>query len=165
MHTEEPRGAWRHDSDIDHGLAGGINAAVTIVADDPIFGWVAYGGKLENREDRMSVFSRDGIRRRFQLVSDETRLDLELRSDGFASQSPIEWDPSLTRLSFALENRLGTDHQTMVQLRGLPKRVESVTVDGEPGEFETASDGTTTVMVAMKEAQQIANVEIRSKVD
>ncbi|PNB45889.1 hypothetical protein C1X29_28955, partial [Pseudomonas sp. GW456-12-10-14-LB2] len=43
------RSAWYYACEIDLGFCGALRSAATIVADDPIFGRIAYGGTL--RED------------------------------------------------------------------------------------------------------------------
>jgi len=50
-----PRGAWPVCGEIDHGLAAGIEAACTVLFDDPIFGWTAYGGEVHEGGKEIKV--------------------------------------------------------------------------------------------------------------
>jgi hypothetical protein len=43
----QPRGAWQYSGEIDLGFGGGLRGAACIVADDPVFGNMAYGGELK----------------------------------------------------------------------------------------------------------------------
>lgn len=52
---QQPRGAWQYSGEIDLGLSGALRDAAVIVADDPIFGRIAYGGELHASRGRMEV--------------------------------------------------------------------------------------------------------------
>ena len=41
-----PRGAWHYDGEIDLGYGAGLRMAAAILTNDPVFGWIAYGGTL-----------------------------------------------------------------------------------------------------------------------
>ena len=129
MRKEESRGPWRYDGEIDHGLAGGINAACTVVVDDPLFGLVAYGGILEDKGDHIEVICRDGVRKRFHFVGDEYRFHMTLERDGFSRDLPIRFDDDLEIISFSLENRSGNSHTTEIVMVGLPLGEYSIQVD------------------------------------
>jgi hypothetical protein len=121
----EPRGPWHYDGEIDLGFGGALRMAATIVAKDPTFGWIAYGGALTESGDKLSVIPRDGLRRRFDIVipdaglpfaEDVSRLKLELDRDGFAAESAITMDKSARTIAFTIENRTGNAHTTTVRL-------------------------------------------------
>jgi len=131
MRKDVARGPWFYDGEIDHGLAGGINAACTVVVDDPLFGMFAYGGSLTTKGDLIQVVSRDGLGQRFHVITDEVRFHMILDRDGFAKDVPIVFDDSLATLDFSLENRSGNSHTTEIALMGLPKGMCHVWVDGE----------------------------------
>ena len=57
-----PRGPWRYDGEIDLGYGGALRMAATVVARDPVFGWIAYGGALEEKRGEVAVEPRDGVR-------------------------------------------------------------------------------------------------------
>ena len=117
---EMGRGSWWYSGEIDLGFTGALRAAATIVSDDPIFGLYAYGGVLKHSGKSISVIPRDGLRSRFALVRGETRFQLSLSRDGFAKEEPISIDDSLDRITFRLENRSHDQHETALNIRGLP---------------------------------------------
>jgi hypothetical protein len=77
--------------------------AATILTDDPLFGWFAYGGTSEMTDGRISVVPRDGLRQRFYAVLFNQRLKIEVDRDGFAAGRPVVADTSLDRIRFELE--------------------------------------------------------------
>jgi hypothetical protein len=117
-----PRGPWRYDGEIDLGYGGALRMAATVVARDPVFGWFAYGGALEERRREVAVEPRDGVRRRLAAVvlgpgkGEPLRLKIELERDGFAAGRPITIDKSLQRLAFVLENRTADAHRTGLRI-------------------------------------------------
>jgi hypothetical protein len=120
-----PRGPWRYDGEIDLGYGGALRMAATIVTRDPVFGWIAYGGAMTEREKELEIDPRDGLRRRFDVVIPDTalpfpedirRLKVELGRDGFAADSPIIMDKTLGTISFTVENRTADTHRTVVRL-------------------------------------------------
>ena len=67
------RGVWRFGSETDLGYCGYLRGAATIVADDPDFGRVVYGGTMECSEDGEGIRSSvirplDGVARRFHVI-------------------------------------------------------------------------------------------------
>ncbi|MCG8683571.1 MAG: hypothetical protein MI892_01745, partial [Desulfobacterales bacterium] len=126
-----PRGIWPVCGEIDHGLCAGIEAASTVVLDDPIFGLFAYGGSLDRKGQQVRVICRDGVRRRLHFLKGDTRFHLSLDGDGFARDVPVVFDESLKRIEFSLENRSRTAHTTKVTLSGLPSGTYLLFVDGK----------------------------------
>ena len=120
-----PRGPWRYDGEIDLGYGGALRMAAAIVARDPVFGWIAYGGAMKEGEKTLEVDPRDGLRRRFQVIipdpslpfpEDIQRLKIELGRDGFLAGGPIVLDKALGRIYFIVENRTADAHRTEVRL-------------------------------------------------
>ena len=129
-----PRGPWHYDGEIDLGYGAGLRMAATIVADDPLFGLIAYGGSMTASGSQMAVVPRDGIRQRFAIVGQggiaaaaEARaaaatttstgvFRLEVDRDGFAAETPVTFDKTLTKVSFTLENRTGDRHTTVLAI-------------------------------------------------
>jgi len=125
-----PRGVWPVCGEIDHGLTAGIEAASTVVYDDPIFGLVACGGILQINDDVVSVDPRDGVRQRFHARLNGKHLRIFLDRDGFAKNQPIVFDKQMSKIEFALENRASIDHSTVVKILGLPADDYVITVNG-----------------------------------
>ncbi|MEX2527352.1 MAG: DUF5695 domain-containing protein [Gemmatimonadota bacterium] len=143
IQKDEARGAWRYDGEADLGLGAVTRTAATVLANDPVFGWVAYGGELSRgdpgsggTEPRhatteptlptpqppqidqgpLAVIPRDGVRTRFWWVDGEDRWGLELERDGWARESPIVVGPGGSRVEARLENRTGTSHTTWLRI-------------------------------------------------
>jgi len=113
----EPRGPWHYDGEIDLGFGAALRMAATIVTRDPTFGWIAYGGTLRENGNDLVVSPRDGVRRRFDaVISDASRVKVELERDGFASDGMITLDKTANHVAFIVENRTGTPHTTALRL-------------------------------------------------
>jgi len=113
----EPRGPWHYDGEIDLGFGAALRMAATIVTRDPTFGWIAYGGTLRENGNDLVVSPRDGVRRRFDaVISDASRVKVELERDGFASDGMITLDKTANHIAFIVENRTGTPHTTALRL-------------------------------------------------
>jgi hypothetical protein len=129
-----PRGPWRYDGEIDLGYGGALRMAATVVARDPVFGWIAYGGTLEERRREVAVEPRDGLRRRLAAVvpgpAEPARLKIELERDGFAAGRRIEVDTSLRRVAFDSENRTADTHRTGLRLSVPAGSVYELVVNG-----------------------------------
>jgi hypothetical protein len=115
-----PRGAWNYDGEIDLGYGSGLRMATTLVADDPLFGLLAYGGTLKDAGARLEVVPRDGLRQRFGAIlpagATLRKLRIEFDRDGFAADAPIAFDRALGRVAFLIENRTADAHRTGLRL-------------------------------------------------
>ncbi len=141
IRQDNGRGSWPYDGEIELGYGAALRTAATIVADDPLFGWIAYGGQLELIEGRFDVLPQDGLRQRLHIVGPDTRFHLLLERDGFAVGHTVSLhcDNSVTagnssdvvRVRFRLENRSRDRHKTTVRLCGLKRNRYVVRVGGE----------------------------------
>lgn len=127
---EMRRGAWYYSAEEDVGYCAAIRTHATIVARDPIFGEIAYGGVMTRGRGIDSVIPRDGLRVRFHVVRGEQRLHLEIDHDGFAKEQPVVFADDLSRIEFTLENRSGGAHETGLSIEGLPAGEYDVAVGG-----------------------------------
>jgi len=125
-----PRGAWHYSAEEDLGYCAALRTHATIVARDPVFGEMAYGGLLRRDGKAVDVIPRDGLRVRFHLVRDEQRVHMLLDHDGYARERPIRVSDDLSRIQFTLENRVSGAHRTGLTLTGLPAGVYEIVVDG-----------------------------------
>lgn len=146
--VQVPRGPWHYDGEIDLGFGGALRMATTLVTEDPVFGWIAYGATLADSGDTLIVEPRDGVRKRFAVVLADRRapwlraqrLTLELDRDGFAVRQPIVLDERLSRIVFTLENRTGDAHETEISL-SLPYGSDyQLLQDGRPVEMVPTGD-------------------------
>jgi hypothetical protein len=125
------RGAWFYDGEADLGNGAAIRMAATVVTEDPLFGWMAYGGILNQNKNGFTVIPRDGLRDRLSLVSKEVRTTLSFYRDGFAKEKQIRISPDLKRVSFTLENRTGNTHTTKMSIFVSSGYTPAVLVDGK----------------------------------
>ena len=125
------RGVWPVCGEIDHGLTAGVEAACTVVMDDPIFGLFAYGGSLKTEASKVSVVCRDGVRQRLHFVRDEMKLSISLDRDGFERDVPIVFLDGMKQIKFNIENRSANVHTTEIILLGLPNGLYAVSTDGK----------------------------------
>jgi hypothetical protein len=125
------RGAWYYSAEEDVGYAGALRNNATIVARDPVFGELAYGGVLARDGRAVKVVPRDGLRVRFHVVRDDQRLHLVLDHGGFAKEQPVVVADDLSRVQFTLENRTGRAHETGLTIAGLPPGQYSISIGGK----------------------------------
>jgi hypothetical protein len=123
------RGAWYYSAEEDVGYCAAIRTHATILARDPIFGDIAYGGLVARKGSTFEVIPRDGLRVRFHVMRGDQRLHLELDHDGFAKEQPVVVAADLSRVSFTVENRSGGAHTTGLSISG-PASEYRVLVDG-----------------------------------
>jgi hypothetical protein len=126
-----PRGAWYYSAEEDVGYCGALRTHATIVATDPAFGEIAYGGILTRTAGAVSVVPRDGLRVRFHVVRNDQRLHLELDHDGFAKEQPVVVSDAFDRIEFLVENRTGPAHAAGMSIAGLPAGTYTVTVNNK----------------------------------
>jgi len=67
------------------GLWGYLRAAKAYVVEDPTFGWIGYGCRLETTADEIKAFPNDGVKKRVRFVSD--RIDIEASAGEIISAS------------------------------------------------------------------------------
>jgi hypothetical protein len=129
---EMGHGPWWYSGEIDLGFSGALRTAATVVAYDPVFGLLAYGGDLKAMRGSIQVTPKDGLRARFHVLLDGTHMQMEFARDGFARDVPITFDRALGRFAFLVENRSPDQagHHTLLHLRGLPAGIYSVRVEG-----------------------------------
>lgn len=165
------RGAWYYSAEEDVGYCAAIRTHATIVARDPVFGEIAYGGVLTRSGTTVRVIPRDGLRVRFHVVRPSTdprgalstvegrgdqRLHLTLDHDGFAKEQPIVVSDDLSRIQFTLENRTGGAHETGLSIAGLPPGEYDVTVDGKRAASIKSGQATVTLPVGAAASSRIS---------
>jgi hypothetical protein len=129
---EMGRGSWWYSGEIDLGFSGALRMAATVVSDDPTFGLYAYGGVLTRQPGSIEVVPRDGLRDRFAVMRGTEKFQMQLDRDGFAKERPVALSDSLARIAFSIENRSHDQHETILELRGLPQGHYAIRVDGKP---------------------------------
>ena len=151
---QQPRGPWPYSGEIELGYGAALRTAATIVAEDPLFGLIAYGGQIKKTGGRIEVQPLDGVRRRFHWVRESTRFHLLLDRDGFAAGQPVIAAENLSEISFSVENRSpnqAKQHTTEMRLSGLPS-----------GSYEIALDGKSLRQISGGPAQQRIQLPVAS---
>jgi len=128
---ETARGPWPVDGEIDHGLGAAVEQMATIVAADPIFGLLAYGGEVAEEGGRLRVICRDGVRRRLHVVTQSLRLHLELECGQFAADRPVTILPDGSSITFDLESDEASACLATLHLEGLPKGTYAVRANAD----------------------------------
>jgi len=144
MHFDIPRGPWFVDGEIDHGLAGGLNAAATIAIDDPIFGPIVYGGVNTD----VGIIPRDGIRRRFHDMRDNKTLHLELLRDRFAMEQPIEVSADGESISLTIEKASDKRQPFGLRISGLPQGSYHLSINDQREKTFKSVDGKSIIIEA-----------------
>ena len=91
--------------------------SATILAKDPLFGWFAYGGTMNQTDKSYSIIPRDGIRNRFWVVDEYKKIGVEFTRDGFMKDTPIVYSELDGIIEFTLENRSKNKHNTNLILK------------------------------------------------
>ena len=151
------RGAWYYSAEEDVGYCAAIRTHATILAQDPIFGDIAYGGEVMRDGNTLKVIPRDGLRVRFHVMRNDARAHLILDHDGFAKEQPIVVAADLSRIAFTLENRTGGAHTTGLSVE-LPAGEYEVTVEGKRA--GTVKGGEQTIVTVPVTAAATARVAI-----
>lgn len=110
QNREQSRGAWIYDGEADLGNGAIFRMSSTILAKDPLFGWYAYGGKMNHKGALYSVIPRDGVRNRFWIVDEDFKIGIEVTRDGFEKETAIVYSESAGTIEFFLENRVNEEH-------------------------------------------------------
>lgn len=131
IRKEYDRGAWMYDGEGDLGNGAAIRIAETILTNDPLFGWISYGGDLTEARRDFSVIPRDGLRSRFSIITDKTRLRIEFERDGFLEGHAVVVSRDMNRVAFAVENRTGDSHITRVSVQPESGKNVRLSVDGK----------------------------------
>ncbi|SFC83544.1 hypothetical protein SAMN04487907_109158 [Zunongwangia mangrovi] len=124
-----PRGPWYYDGEADLGMGAIKRMAITILAKDPLFDWIAYGGKLKTNVDSFEVFAADGINQKFAIINTEKNFRIELDRDGFSSLEPIKVSKKLDVIDFIIENRSSDTHSTQLKIKTEKEPV--ITIDSK----------------------------------
>lgn len=141
IRKEVDRGAWPYDGEADLGNGAIFRMARTVLSNDPVFGWIAYGGTLREARDGFHIVPKDGVRNRFSLVSGDRRLTVELDRDGFSADREISVSGNLKSITVFIENRAGKDHETCLMIENPAGRQITVKLNGKQTFPETGEAG------------------------
>ncbi len=98
------------------GLWGFLQAARAYVVDDPVFGRLGLGCRIEEEGALIRVFPRDGVRKRVVLVPDRIRVDAAT-----GQIVNLSFDRARVALGLAMEDTSGLVKTVRLAVRGLPE--------------------------------------------
>lgn len=96
-------GSWYYSCEIDLGFCGALRGGAMVLAEDPVFGAVLYGGRLEETGEAYALSSWDGVGRRFHYVGPKGRIHVELDKGHFSKTEPMILKKDLTGLSLVID--------------------------------------------------------------
>ena len=131
IRTEEARGPWRYCGEGDLGMCAITRTAVTMLVDDPIFGWSIFGGNMTEEQNQFAVYPDDGTRTRFRIVNDKIRLGVELDRDNWSATQPIIVNKNMKSMELKLENGTGNRHTTRLTVDAKGARNPKLNVNGK----------------------------------
>lgn len=138
LNQPHSRGSWYYSCEIDLGFCGGVRAARTILADDPIFGRICYGGTWATNGTGIEISLKDGLRKRLSLRLDHASLDLEIETARISAQ-PIYISDDLSAIRLTAESDNPETHKAMLQIAGLPRGKYELHCNGRVQPFAIAS--------------------------
>ena len=155
---EQPhhRGAWYYACEIDLGFSGALRAARTVLARDPDFGLICYGGCVQESAADYEVMLRDGLRRRFSAVLDGLRLHIELEGARMASDSFLRLHKDGKSLDFIAEMANPDGGVLQLSINGLTQGNYAVLLD----DIELCRISTQPIQIAVAMEKQTAHVKI-----
>lgn len=130
LRKDRERGAYTYDGEADLGNGAAIRMAATILTNDPLFGWITYGGTLRQTNSGFSILPKDGVRKGFSVVTDNQRIAVTLNRDGFVKEKEILVSKNLKVISMLVENRSGNEHITTVEIENHTGKKVSLKLDG-----------------------------------
>jgi len=155
------RGAWFYDGEADLGNGAIFRTAQTVLTDDPLFGWIAYGGEMKAVKKKLLVEPRDGVRARFSAVTTGPRFTMELERDGFAEGKDISVDRSLKRMNFIIENRSGDSHETLLRITAESK--VKLKIDGKRIKQSEEKAGTKLFILPVSSETHEVTIKLRHR--
>lgn len=155
------RGAWFYDGEADLGNGAIFRTAQTVLTDDPLFGWFAYGGTVKKEGGSFLVEPRDGVRARFSAVTAGKRFTIEMERDGFAQGKKINVSRSMRRMSFILENRSGDDHKTLLRLTSGGKA--RVKIDGKRIRQSEEKNGSKMYLLPVSSDNHVVKIRLKHR--
>jgi hypothetical protein len=136
------RGPWYYSCEENLGFCGAIRAAATILADDPIFGRICYGGTWQQTTN-LQVLPLDGVRKRFHAMLNNMNLHLIVDTDRFAASEPILLQADLAAATFTIETGNPASHTARLHL-----------TSSVAGTYTVSDSGGTIAMLILQAGQE-----------
>jgi hypothetical protein len=122
---------------LDNGIAlwGFLKGIKSYVLKDESFGWIGCGCDLEVRDSILTVYPKDGLRKRIVFVEDEVSIELvkgQIKS--------VVFDRTTKRLVLQLDDTSGLVEDAQLIVKGLERGKHSIVFKGS--ELEVEAEGT-----------------------
>lgn len=135
--TEEERGPWRFCGEGDLGMCAITRTATSILVEDPLFGWVYYGGNMNILGDgRYELYPDDGVRQDMWIVSGKSRIHLKLNRDNWSKDSPAVIDLKRRTAKLTIANGHDSAHETELEVETIGRSARSRTYTVDVSEAE-----------------------------
>ena len=113
--TEQDRGPWRFCGEGDLGMCAITRTATSVLVNDPIFGWVYYGGCMNAAGDKQfELYPDDGVRQDMWIISGGSKVHIKLERDNWSTEKPVTVDLSSGKAVFTIANGTSDSHSTRV---------------------------------------------------
>lgn len=115
-------GSWYYSCEIDLGFCGGVRGDCVVLAKDPLFGNIVYGGTLEETDKAWKVSGADGSGRKFHFVEKDRRFHAVLDRGRFdaACTAEVAKDGSKVTLFFD-EAACDNERSIAISISGMGK--------------------------------------------
>jgi hypothetical protein len=161
----QPRGLWPYDGEIDNGFSGALRSAATIVAKDPVFGLVAYGGCVQKRGSVLEVELHDGLEQRLELTQLPRPISVQIDGGGFLGKQQIEQTGQKIRLRLQVESRDNKRDEAILELSGLPPgSLLIVAQDGKQSTLKVGNDGHCSQTIRFTKMNQPAEITLQGNI-
>ncbi len=98
-------GPWYYSCEIDLGFCGGLRGMATVIADDPLFGEVVYGGREDTVDDKLRVYAEDGVFDQVHVLTKHYRLSVTFDVLQVDPSLPITISEDRSEISIPLSTR------------------------------------------------------------
>ena len=157
--AQDARGAWKYDMEGDLGWCAITRTAVTMLVEDPIFGWTVFGGNMTEDSKQFAVSQEDGVRIRFRIINDKIRVGVELDRDNWSATSPVIVNKDMRSMELKLVNAIGDKHTTRLTVNAIKGvRSPKVSVDGRNISFKLDRYGNYVFAISVERPESTVKV-------
>lgn len=144
-------GSWYYSCEIDLGFCGGIRGASCIVAEDPLFGLVGYGGNITKEKEFWTITRADAAGKEFHYLAGDKRLHIVLDHGSFAKTlAKYDEKEKVLTLYFEPKEKGSIDETVMISIRNITGSVEDGTKLGENFAEYVRGDGQDSLRIYLK---------------
>jgi len=105
--------------------------ALTIIVNNPLFVWLAYGGNLKISNEILEVIPADGVGIRFGFGTESSRIVAGLNRHRLSSKGPVFTDKMGKSFQFTVDNITGREHKIQLELTGTAGTIYHMKINGK----------------------------------